>query len=94
MRVMAFRLCLALGWPHPDFLLKTLSHKQFQEWMTYYSLEPWGFDVEDARHAILNSSVLRAAGAKSVKPEQFSMVHKEPVTMLDKALTAFGIRRK
>ena len=91
---MAFRLCLALGWPHPDYLLKLLTDKQFKEWCSYYALEPWGFEVEDARQALLNASVLRAAGAKTVKPEQFSMAFKSEPTMFDKALQAFGLSRR
>lgn len=39
----AFRLCLALGFPHPDHLMRELTSYQLAEWQAYYSLEPWGY---------------------------------------------------
>ena len=59
-RRLAFRLCLALGWPHPDCLLDALTPEQFAEWADYYNLEPWGFEVEDLRVGILASTIARA----------------------------------
>jgi hypothetical protein len=33
---------LALGYPHPDYLLDSLTSKQVQEWVAYNQLEPIG----------------------------------------------------
>ena len=38
----AFRLCLSLGVPHPNYLPITAG--EFQEWAQYWELEPWGQD--------------------------------------------------
>lgn len=37
----AYRLALALGIPHPDYLLGVLTARQFVGWMAYHSLEPF-----------------------------------------------------
>ncbi len=36
---MLFRLCLALGYPHPDYLTETLTSTQLTEWLAYYKLQ-------------------------------------------------------
>lgn len=43
------------------------------EWAEFYELEPWGFEVEDMRMAMICASIFRAAGAKNVKPRDFLM---------------------
>jgi hypothetical protein len=37
-----FRLCLALGYQHPDVLLSQLTSRQITEWIAYSQLEPFG----------------------------------------------------
>lgn len=37
-----FRLALALGVLHPDFLKEVLSARQLKEWELYYVVEPFG----------------------------------------------------
>ncbi len=82
LRRFAFKLCAVLGWPHPDYLLAVLTPEQFAEWAEFNSIEPLGpsagFEVEDARTALLASVIARAAGA-DVKPEDFSMNAPPPV---------------
>lgn len=41
--------------------------------MEFYALEPWGFSVEDLRHARASEVVARAAGAKEVSTHDFMM---------------------
>lgn len=62
-----------MGWPHPDYLLKALSPRQFAEWAEFYNTEPWGFDVDDARLGVLCASIFRSQGSKTAKPEDFMM---------------------
>lgn len=44
---------------------------QFEEWAAFYALEPWGFHIDDVRMGILASTILRAAGSKRSKPQDF-----------------------
>lgn len=46
-----FRLCLELGYVHPDHLLLSLSASQQAEWEAYDRLEPIGGYREDYRFA-------------------------------------------
>lgn len=50
-----FRLALALGFPHPDFLSKVLNSRQVAEWMAYASIEPFGERNRDLSIGILTS---------------------------------------
>lgn len=34
-----------------------MSHKEFQEWQVYYTLEPWGTEPEDRRAALVASTI-------------------------------------
>ncbi len=71
-RRLAFRLCLAFGWPSPDDVLNFLSPAEFNEWGEFFALEPWGFGVEDLRLGKLSSVIAGAAGAKT-EPKDFMM---------------------
>lgn len=53
--------------------------RQFAEWAEFYSEEPWGFDVEDARLGVMCTAFLRAMGSKTAKPEDFMMGHNESI---------------
>lgn len=97
-----FRLCLALGWPHPDYLGEVLSLEQVYEWMEFYSREPWGFDVEDQRSALQAMVVARSAGNKSARFDQFLMKKKNndhkaatspetPEQLKQRLRSAFGV---
>lgn len=74
MRRFEFRLCLALGVPHPDFLEQFLSVRQLTEWQRFYSLEPWGAEIEDTQNALRCVVAMRAAGSKTAKLEHFRLV--------------------
>ena len=62
---MAFRLCLALGCPHPDYLLEKITLKQLYEWQMYASLEPFGFPMLDMMQARQMWASLRSTSDKS-----------------------------
>jgi hypothetical protein len=70
----AFRLALALGYPHPDYLLRMLSSTQFNEWLAYAALEPFGEERADLRAGIVASTlanVNRRKGQRALKPRDF-----------------------
>lgn len=49
----AHRLALALGEPRVEAMLARLTARELATWMAYYRAEPWGAEVEDARHGTL-----------------------------------------
>lgn len=53
-----FRLCLKLGYPHPDILLDQLTSNQISEWEAYDKLDPIGEWREDYRMAVLDSLIV------------------------------------
>lgn len=71
---LAFRLCLALGCPHPDYLLELLDGDQLADWAEYYSVEPWGFEAHDSWNGILATLIARSmGGSKTAVPKDFSL---------------------
>lgn len=66
--MMAFRLCLALGYPHPDVLLETLTARQWADWIAFSRIESWGDTRADLRSAIVGAGVLNAWRGKGDKP--------------------------
>lgn len=74
-RLLRFRLSLALGCPHPDFLSLLLTERQVREWAEFYALEPWGFGVDDARMAAVMTAIATGFGARNVQPERFTLAH-------------------
>lgn len=61
-----------MGCPHPDYLLEYMTQEQFADWVAFAQRQPWGFEVEDARHAMLLSLIANIAGGKTT-PKDFSM---------------------
>lgn len=63
-----------LGVPHPDYLLAILDSQQLNDWMAYYSLEPFGY-FEEWHHtallATLTANPWRAKGQVPYKPSDF-----------------------
>lgn len=60
----AFKLCLALGIAHPDYLDQLLTVRQFAQWKSYYDAEPWGERRADYREL---ASLAMAAGVPNVE---------------------------
>ena len=56
-RRFAFRLALALGAAHPDYVLDRLTSRQLRDWMDFYEVEPWGSDMEFLRSGIVASTI-------------------------------------
>lgn len=56
-----FRLCLALGCAHPDYLLSSLSSSQLSEWEAYNKIDPIGQWRSDFRMANLASVITNIA---------------------------------
>lgn len=53
-----------------------MSSQELSEWMAFYSLEPWGTEVEDLRAAIIASTIANAnrdpkKQRKPYKPRDF-----------------------
>lgn len=67
---MAFALCLALGAPHPDFLLKLLTASQWQDWLDYASVFPVGPERDDWR-AAYTAAGIASCWSEDVKVDQF-----------------------
>ena len=82
-RRFALRLALSLGWPNVDAMLREMTAKQFDEWMAYYQLEPFGILAEDAIAAhwkaiYCNSN--RKKGKQAMKTEKFLIFRDEQET--------------
>lgn len=69
-----FRLCLALGYPHPDYLLRMLTSRQITEWLAYYDLEPWGETRADLRAGIVASTLANCHRDPKQRPEAYRAV--------------------
>lgn len=63
-----------MGWPNVDAMLREMTAQQFNEWIAYYQLEPFGILAEDAEwahwKAIYTSAHVRR-GKRAPKPQQF-----------------------
>ena len=57
---MLFRMCIAGGWPHPDYLRTLLTCKQVADWQAYEKIEPFG-----SRHTELLNGINTAATVNS-----------------------------
>lgn len=67
-----FRLALALGFPHPDYLEKILTSKQVGEWMAFAALEPFGERNRDLSVAILTAQFSNANRDTNKRPSPFT----------------------
>lgn len=57
-----------------------MSAQQFGAWAEYYAVEPWGFEIDEARIGKICSTILASQGAK-VDPREF--MHKPPAPAED-----------
>lgn len=65
----AFRLCLHLGCPHPDYLLELLTGEQFDEWLAFAAIEPFGDLRQDLRTAAQSATILGALAGSGRLPD-------------------------
>lgn len=73
-RRFALRLALELGWPNVDAMMREMTAEQFDEWIAYYQLEPFGILAEDALSAhwkAIYTNAHRRNGKQVVKTEKF-----------------------
>lgn len=66
---LSFRLCIALGVKHPDFLLPSLSWRQFHEWQLYEQQEPFGEKRADERTLALAAWIKARATWETELPD-------------------------
>lgn len=60
---------------------RTISGREFAEWLAYYQIEPWGEERADLRAGIVASTVAnvhRTKSQKAYKPEDFVPKFKVP----------------
>jgi len=60
--------------PSVDAMLDSMNAREFNEWMAYYALEPWGVLAGDVRAAIVAQTVAAVHSdpkAKTLKLEAF-----------------------
>ena len=66
----AFRLALALGQPHPDYLLGAITSRQFAEWQAFYALDPFGDQRADLRAGIVCATMSNRWRGKNENPKE------------------------
>lgn len=59
-----FRVAFALGFGHADHWLATLTNKQYQEAVAFYSIEPIGDERADIRSGLAAMSICNAFGVR------------------------------
>ena len=65
-------MCLALPrWDSAEHLLAELSHAEFEDWLTYYQLEPWGEERADLRMARQVWATLQPHSKKKLDERKF-----------------------
>ena len=67
-----FRLCLELGYTHPDYLLEDLTAIQLAEWEAFDKLDPIGSFREDLRMAQIcstNTNLVIQTNSKNKNPK-------------------------
>lgn len=52
-----FRLCLALGYRHPRYLVRDLNARDIAEWMAYSLIEPWGAQHDEVLAGIIAAEI-------------------------------------
>lgn len=93
---------MALGYPHPDYLLEDLSAKQVTEWEAYNRIQPVGARRSDFYFSYLMTAVHNIAvgfsgnkNAKQFKIEDFipnwTGIEEEPEVMPVDAMKQFWI---
>lgn len=88
---------MALGWPHPDHLLPNLTSAQFAEWEAFFSLEPWGFEMDNFRAGIVASTVAnfsQASKRHDFAPRDFMPREPKAPTVADKIRQFFGAPKR
>ena len=68
---MWFRVASLLG-RSVDELQRAMSSAEFVDWCAFYSLEPWGYEMQNWRMGVVAATTANAAGRKKpLKPTDF-----------------------
>lgn len=67
-RLFAFRLCLAIGCRHPDYLLRDITSRQLLEWQAFYQIDPFGDQRGDLQACIIAAMVNNRMRGKNETP--------------------------
>lgn len=73
-RRFALRLALQLGYANVDAMMREMTAQQFDEWIAYYQLEPFGILAEDALSAhwkAIYVNAHRKKGKQAMKVDKF-----------------------
>lgn len=93
-------MCQEVGVVHPDFLLAILSSSQMAGWEAFYSIEPFGYEVDNHRFGVLAAAIANFAGkslqkGKSLQPSDFfppPNLEQKPKQSLGQRLRAWAQR--
>ncbi len=66
-------MALALGYPHPDYLLPYLTSRQLREWIAYNNIEPFGQPEQDLQSAFTRQVMAQTSMAERKNGEGFSI---------------------
>ena len=73
-RRFALRLALQLGYANVDSMMREMTAQQFDEWIAYYQIEPFGILAEDALSAhwkAIYVNAHRKKGKQAMKVDKF-----------------------
>jgi hypothetical protein len=62
--LLAFRLASHLGYLDVDSMLDQLTSSQFLEWLEFYQLEPYGYELDNYRAGIIASAIYNTNRSK------------------------------
>ena len=54
-------------------MLDEMSSQQIAEWQAFFSLEPWGFDVENVRHGAACATAIAPHTRRKPDPQSFML---------------------
>jgi len=66
------RLCLQLGYSHPDQLIKCLTARQLNEWLAYDQIEPFGEIRQEIRHGQQMALMCNLKRDSKIKPQPYT----------------------
>lgn len=70
--MIAHRLCLALGrWNSPEAMLNELTADEFEAWLQFYQLEPFGDHIANMRTARMCWATLQCHSKRKLKEDSF-----------------------
>jgi len=74
MRRFAYRLALKLGWSNVDAMLRSMTARQYLEWLEFARVEPFGEDRADARAGIIARILANIYRDRGARPTPYDLV--------------------